>query len=96
MRIPPAPQAHLFECLLLRRTGLGGVVLLEEVCHRGWALRSQKPMPGAVSIPLTPSFGGTWLSQAEAVGLPFCPKTNLQSRGAALGPTPIGLDLQTA
>ena len=58
------------------------VVLLEEICHRGWDLRSQKPMPGSVSIPLPPSFGGAWPSQADAVGLP-CPRTNLESLGAA-------------
>lgn len=26
--------------------GLGGVALLGEVCHRGWALKFQKPLPG--------------------------------------------------
>lgn len=29
--------------------GLGGVVLLEKVCHREWALSFQKPMPGTLS-----------------------------------------------
>ena len=30
--------------------GLESMALLEEVCHWGWALRFQKPMPGPVSI----------------------------------------------
>lgn len=47
---PPSPWAHEFECLLTRdwnseRIGVGGVALLEEGCHRGWALRFQKPKP---------------------------------------------------
>jgi hypothetical protein len=30
----------------------GGVALLEEVCHRGWALRFQKHKQGPVSLSL--------------------------------------------
>ena len=32
--------------------GLGGMTLLEEVCHSGWGLKFQKPMPGPVSVSL--------------------------------------------
>ena len=32
--------------------GLGGVALLE-VCHQGWTLRFQKPMPGPVYLSLS-------------------------------------------
>lgn len=52
IRIRMAPEAHLFECLftkelnsLKRLEGLGGMTLLEEVCHWvGGALRFQKPI----------------------------------------------------
>ena len=44
-----APMAHLFECLVPAGgtvwEELGGVALLEEVCHWKWALRFKEPGP---------------------------------------------------
>ena len=34
--------------------GLGGVALLEEVCHGGWALRFQNHKPGPMVLSLDP------------------------------------------
>ena len=48
--------AHIFECLVSRKwhylKGLGGVALVEEVCHWGWALVFQKHMPSPESLSL--------------------------------------------
>ena len=45
-------QAPIFKCLVNKELkgleGLGGVALLKKVCHCGWALKFQKPMPGPV------------------------------------------------
>jgi hypothetical protein len=49
----------MFQCLVTREwnylkglEGLGGVALLKEVCHWGWALRFQNPMSSPVSVSL--------------------------------------------
>ena len=44
-------QARIFECLVeLFGKRLGGVTLLEEVCHRGCASRFQKPTTSSVFL----------------------------------------------
>lgn len=37
--------------------GLRGVALLEEVCHWGWVLRFQSPMPNPESLPFARGSG---------------------------------------
>lgn len=55
-------MAHVFECLVPTwwtvQQGLGGVVLLKNVIHLGWAVRFQKPTPFPVcSLALFPVYG---------------------------------------
>ena len=54
---------------------IGGVALLEEVCHRGWALRFKKLKPDPVAhslflLPLDPDVGLSDTSLAPS--LPAC------------------------
>jgi hypothetical protein len=43
--------------------GLGGVALLEEVCHHRWALKFQRPEPLPVSFPLPQAYRADVISQ---------------------------------
>ena len=60
-----------------------GVALLEEVCHWGWALRFQKPMPGPTSLPAAWRVDVTLSSASPAPCLPVCHHTSHCDNGLA-------------
>ena len=58
--------------LILEKKGLGGVSLLEEVCHWVWALKFQKPTPGPALLSLTYGLGCKTLDCFSGAILPMC------------------------
>lgn len=54
-------------------TGLGGLALLEEVCHRGWVSRFQRLTPFPVCSPYFLLYSRGELSDAVPAAMPLKP-----------------------